>query len=58
MPRTVRFSLFGAAVLVFGAGLMLAQDSAPDPAQKVMDAAFAKAKAENKAVFVHFAASW
>lgn len=58
MPRTVRFSLFSAAVLIFGAGLMFAQESAPDPAQKVIDAAVAKAKAENKAVFVHFSASW
>jgi hypothetical protein len=58
MPRTVRFSLFSAAVLIFGAGLMIAQESAPDPALKVIDAAVAKAKAENKAVFVHFSASW
>jgi len=58
MPRTVRFSLFSAAVLIFGAGLTLAQESAPDPAQKVIDAAVAKAKAENKTVFVHFSASW
>jgi hypothetical protein len=35
-----------------------AQDKAPEPAQKVMDAVYAKAKAENKAVFVHFSASW
>jgi hypothetical protein len=58
MPRSVRFSLYSAAILIFGAGLMLGQESSPDPAQKVMDAAVAKAMAENKAVFVHFSATW
>ena len=58
MNRTVRLLLIGAAFVMIGALLAPAQDPAPEQAQKVMDAAYAKAKAENKAVFVHFSASW
>jgi hypothetical protein len=58
MHRTVRWILIGAAFMMIGAWLAPAQDPAPEQAQKVMDAAYAKAKAENKAVFVHFSASW
>jgi hypothetical protein len=58
MHRTVRILLICAVFMMIGALLATAQDPAPEQAQKVMDAAYAKAKAENKVVFVHFSASW
>jgi hypothetical protein len=58
MQRTVRILFMSAAFLMAGALLAIAQSQPPEPAQKVVDAAVAKAKAENKAVFVHFSASW
>jgi hypothetical protein len=58
MRRSVQSLFFGTAFFAIGLLSSIAQGQAQDPAQKVIDAAVAKAKAENKAVFVHFAASW
>lgn len=58
MNRTVRLLLLSAAFLMIGALPAPAQSPPPEQAQKVIDAAAAKAKAENKAIFVHFSASW
>jgi len=58
MNKTVRLLLMSAIFLMAGALLAHAQTQPPEPAQQVIDAAVAKAKAENKAVFVHFSASW
>lgn len=37
---------------------MPAQNNPPEAAQKLVDAAIAKAKAEKKVVFIHYSASW
>jgi hypothetical protein len=58
MNSTVRLILISTLFLMAGALPAPARSQAPEAAQKVVDAAVAKAKAENKAVFVHFSASW
>jgi hypothetical protein len=58
MSRTVRLLFIGAAFFLFSAAQMPAQDQTPELAQKIVDAAVLKAKAENKAVFIHYSASW
>ena len=58
MPKRFRLLLLAAAFFVLNAALMPAQDNPPEPAQKLVDAAVAKAKAEKKVVFIHYSASW
>jgi hypothetical protein len=59
--RRLAAALFGMiALFAFAALPVLAQTSnqTPPPAQEIVNTAVAKAKAENKTVFVHFWASW
>ncbi len=58
MSKSVRWLVFGAAFFLLNAALAPAQENPPEPAQKLVDAAVAKAKAEKKVVFIHFSASW
>jgi len=55
MHPVVRFAVL--AVLLASAALGAA-DAPAAPAQALIDQAIQKAKAENKAIFVHFSASW
>ncbi len=45
-------------LLLLAAGTALGQGKAPEPAQKLLEAARKQAKAEKKAVLVVFGASW
>ena len=58
MPNSFRILLLAAAFFVLNAMPMPAQDNPPEPAQKLVNAAVAKAKAEKKVVFIHYSASW
>jgi hypothetical protein len=58
MPKSFRLLLLGAAFFTVNTLLMPAQENPPEPAQKLVDAAVAKAKAEKKVVFIHYSASW
>jgi hypothetical protein len=58
MSKTISLFLLGAVLFLCSAALLPAQDPTPEVAQKVVDAAVLKAKAENKAVFIHYSASW
>jgi len=54
MHSSVRFAMLSLVGVLFASS---AADAAP-PAQTIVDTAIQKATAENKAVFVHFSASW
>jgi hypothetical protein len=58
MLRSFRLLVLGSAFFLCNAALAPAQENPPEPAQKLVDAAVAKAKAEKKVVFIHFSASW
>lgn len=57
MRSMIRFAMLPMAA-VFFASCAGAADTPPAPAQTILDQAIQKAKAENKAVFVHLSASW
>ncbi len=57
MHSMIRFAMLPMAAVLF-ASAAAAADTPPAPAQTLVDQAVQKAKAENKAVFVHFSASW
>jgi hypothetical protein len=58
MSKTMSLILLGAVLFLCSAVVVPAQGPTPEVAQKVVDAAVLKAKAENKVVFVHYSASW
>ena len=57
MDLTARFAMLPLGAVLFASAVIGADVPAP-PAQTVIDTAVRKAAAENKAILVHFSASW